>query len=551
MNTDQVVALIAAPEAEHLECKAARTRFDFEDLAKYACAIANEGGGVILLGVSDRRPRNVVGTAAFQEPGRTSSGLFERLGARVIATEHLIGEKRVLAFEVPSRNPGYAVSCRGAYWMRAGESLVAMPDDRLRAIHAELEPDFTAGACEGLVVADLSADAIEQFRHRWIQRNGHARLATLDSTELLSAAELVVPDGGITYAALLLLGTSAALGRYLPSGEIVYEYRSGEAAGPAQHRQEFRQGFLLTADPLWEVINARNDRQSIQEGFFRREVPTFDEKVIREAILNAAAHRSYRDQRSVFVRQFARRMEVISPGGFPGSVTAENILGAQHPRNRRLAESFGRIGLVDRAGQGVNLMFERSVRQGKRVPDYAGTTSHEVRLTLDGVVSSPRLVTALERIGEEQLRTFATDDFLVLDRLQRGETVPDTLRPRLPILRERGLVESQGRGRSTRYFPSRRLSLAIGQAGAYTRRRGLDRSANKQLLLQHLKDAGSAGSSLQELEQVLPGLSRSQIQGLLQSLRDDGGARIAGSRRWAKWLYMEGLLKAETSRGEP
>jgi ATP-dependent DNA helicase RecG len=232
-------------------------------------------------------------------------------------------------------------------------------------------------------------------------------------------------------------------------------------------------------------------------------------------------------------------MEVVSPGGLPSGVTPDNILSQQHPRNRRLAEAMNRIGLVERAGQGVNLMVERSVQQGKELPSYAGTSAHEVRLTLAGLVTSPALLAGVERIGEEKLQSFSTEDFVVLDRLQRGQEVSAELRPRLPVLREMGVLESVGRGRNVRYFLSRRLSVAIGQAGTYTRRRGLDHGANKELLVEHLRQVAGRGSDMAELQQVLPALSRYQVQRLLRELRDAGRVRMEGGRRWARWFHND------------
>jgi hypothetical protein len=59
---EQLERWIAAEEDEHLEFKEANNRFDFELLVKYCCAFANEGGGRIVLGISDARPRRVVGS---------------------------------------------------------------------------------------------------------------------------------------------------------------------------------------------------------------------------------------------------------------------------------------------------------------------------------------------------------------------------------------------------------------------------------------------------------------------------------------------------------
>lgn len=81
----------------------------------------------------------------------------------------------------------------------------------------------------------------------------------------------------------------------------------------------------------------------------------------REAILNPVTHRDYRMAGSVFVRQFPRRLDIVSPGGFPPGITPEDLLWRQSPRNRRIAETCARCGLVERSGQGANRMFEESI----------------------------------------------------------------------------------------------------------------------------------------------------------------------------------------------
>ena len=78
---------MSQPEAERLEFKEAKYNFHFERLAKYCAALSNEGGGTIILGVTDRRPRRVVGTSVFEEPGRAVAGLCDRLRIRVTAYE--------------------------------------------------------------------------------------------------------------------------------------------------------------------------------------------------------------------------------------------------------------------------------------------------------------------------------------------------------------------------------------------------------------------------------------------------------------------------------
>ena len=541
----QLAELLAAPEGTRIEFKSATGGYHFDKLIEYCVAIANEGGGKIILGVSDERPRTVVGTSAFAEPGRTEAGLHERLGHRVPVEELHRDGKRILIVHVPGRLPGTAWSIDGKFLKRAGDELTGMSDAELRSIFAETGPDFSAEPSSASL-ADLSPEALAEFRKHWARKAGNSRIASWTDEETLVNAELQ-QDGIPLYAALILFGTRVALGRHLAQAEVVFEYRSSEASGPAAERVDFREGFFLFNDALWQKINLRNDRQSYQDGLFRFEIPTFDEIAVREALLNAVAHRDYRLGGSVFVRQFARRLEITSPGGFPPGITAENILDQQNPRNRRLAEALARCGLIERSGQGLNLMVEAAIRQSKPLPDYAGSAAHEVRLMLDGTVKDPAFVRFLERVGEERLREFSTYDFLALDAIAREQPLTEAIRSRLPGLIETGVVESQGRGRGTRYHLSRGLHAALGRKGSYTRKRGLDHETNKALLLKHLRDNAEAGAPLAELCQVLPSLSRRSVQRLLAELREAGSATLRGQRKGALWFptdmrHKEGAL---------
>lgn len=118
MTREEMEKILAAPEGARLEFKEARRRYDFDELVRYCVALANEGGGKVVLGVTDVRPRRVVGTSAFPEPGRTEAGIYERVGRRVMIEEVFHADGRVLVIHIPSRTPGSAWNDRGTYWMR-------------------------------------------------------------------------------------------------------------------------------------------------------------------------------------------------------------------------------------------------------------------------------------------------------------------------------------------------------------------------------------------------------------------------------------------------
>ena len=287
---EQLQQWLTEPEGTRLEFKEAKTNYHFDKLVDYCVALANEGGGKIVLGVSDRRPRVIVGSAAFEEPGRTEAGLHQRMLHRVPVEELLLPQGRVVVVHVPGRLPGTAWSIDGRYLKRAGDELTALGDAELKAIFAETGPDFSAEVCPAAALSDLSPEAIAAFRRRWAQKSRDERKAAWTDAETLTNAELMV-DGGVTCAALVLFGTRAALGRHLAQAELVFEYRSSEASGPAAERVEYREGFFAWHDDLWARVNKRNDRQSYRDGLFVMDVPTFDEAQVREALLNAVAHR--------------------------------------------------------------------------------------------------------------------------------------------------------------------------------------------------------------------------------------------------------------------
>jgi ATP-dependent DNA helicase RecG len=145
----------------------------------------------------------------------------------------------------------------------------------------------------------------------------------------------------------------------------------------------------------------------------------------------------------------------------------------------------------------------------------------------------------LERLGENTLRSFSTDDFLALDALHREQPLPQSFKDRLPGLVSVGAIEVVGRGRGARYILSEALYAALGAKGTHTRKKGLDHDTNKALLLKHLSKQAENGAPLAELRQVLPALPSSAVQSLMSELRDERRVYLVGLRRWARWRLSE------------
>lgn len=522
-------------EDEHVEFKEAKEQFRFEELKDYCVALANEGGGHLVLGVSDKRPRKVVGSRAFLDLTDKKKQLLDALHFRVDADEIEHPGGRVVVFRIPSRPIGEPRHINGRYLMRSGSSLVPMTPERLREIVAESAgPDYSAQTLAAVTFADLDPAAIERFRALRVRKTGDQALRDIPSEQLMADAELTV-DGRITLAALVLLGTPNALSRHLAQAELIYEYRGTDDEIASRERAEYRAGFFTWDDALWARIDQHNVRQELPDALVLEQIRTFNEQVVRELLLNAVAHRDYRDGGSIVVRQYPLRLEVVSPGGFLQGISAENVLHRHRPRNRRIAEALQHCGVVERSGQGYDRIFRNSIEEAKDLPDFTGTDTHQVSVTVHGAVRDPRFVFFLRRLTRDRGHHFSVDDLLVLDRVHRGQPISEVLRQRVGPLRDQGVLETVGKGRSQKVLLSREFHAFLGNRAEYTRRKGLDGETNKALLRRHIVDNAASGSPIQELTQVLPSLSRGQVKTLLQELRAEGTVELRGKTKGGRW----------------
>jgi ATP-dependent DNA helicase RecG len=524
---------------------------------KTIAAFLNTEGGTLVIGVSDDKA--VVGTQVdgFQSDdqyrlhvhGLIRGALGQIADSKVKISIEVIEEKNVCVVECKRSSEPVYLNYRKTndeFYIRIGPSSLNMRTSdahgyitdhfgsrtRLATLAADISgpPDFTAEICEAAGIEELDPNAISLFREKWSQKADNQHQAEADDERILVDAGLI-EDGRATYAGLILLGRREVIDKHLPHAEVVYEWRTAEAEIGHLQRVEHREAFLLFIERLWELIDARNDIQQYQEGAYRKDIKTFNEGVVREGLLNAVAHRDYQIEGSIMVRQTPRRLEIVSPGGFPPGVTAENICRRQVPRNRRLTEAMAKCNLVERSGQGADLIFRNLIIEGKALPDFTRSDEYQVELLLQCDVRDFGFIQFLSRVGD----LVTLDDLLVLECLRRDEKVGDELQPRLPGLLECGAIERTGRGMGARYLLSRELYSSMGEAGRYTRQKGLSRSVQKEYLLKHVRDAGPSGAPMVELCQVVPELSKGQVRGMMEQLRDEGRVHLEGERRGARW----------------
>ena len=407
MSTIQKLSVLREKE-DHVEFKEASHNYPFAGgqhtepkdrrhcVLGYIVALANERGGRLVLGMTDKIPHKVVGSDfAANQTGALEDEIYERLHIRV-RTEELYddAQRRVLLIHVPSRPIGKALRFEGVPLMRIGESLREMDDAEYFSIISEQSPDFSAGICEGLTENDLSETAISNLRNRIYQKRNNPNVLTVPEKQLLSDLHLMNADGKLTYAALILLGKSEIINQYLPQNNIVIEYRANHTQIRYTARQEFKEPLVIAIDKVWDYLNqpASNPMQHIELMPQILDIPSFNSETVREAILNAMMHRSFQMGGDIFIRQYPDEITISNAGGFPYGVNTGNILTINSsPRSRLLTEVIEKTGLIERSGQGVDIMFRNCLMEGKALPDYSASDDYQVQLSLSATISTPYL----------------------------------------------------------------------------------------------------------------------------------------------------------------
>ncbi len=170
--------------------------------------------------------------------------------------------------------------------------------------------------------------------------------------------------------------------------------------------------------------------------------PAFNKETIREALINACIHRSLQMGSDIFIHLYPDMVEISNPGGFPYGVNLGNILTVNSsPRSRLMAEVIEKTGLIERSGQGVDIMFTNCIKEGKPLPDYSYSDDYQVDLRFYGEILDDAFYLFAQDICHQQelesrLNIF---DWLTLHYIWKGNTEA-AYNESCPKLLEMGLI---------------------------------------------------------------------------------------------------------------
>ncbi|MED5606500.1 MULTISPECIES: ATP-binding protein [unclassified Pseudomonas] len=342
-------------ETEHLEFKEAKQQYDTVKLLRYCVALANEGGGYLVLGVTDRSPRQVVGTSAFAKPGQIKSRILEALRIRVDVRELLHPDGRVLVFEVPSRPIGQPLHYEGAYLMRSGEELVPMTQDQLKRIFAEGQPDFLSGYASVPVEADAVVSLLDVQTFFDLLKMPLAATREGILARLVSERFVATETAGyrITNLGALLLAKDLREFEFLQRKAVRVVTYKGKNKLATERDLIGQKGYAVGFEGLISYVNGQLPMNEVIGQALREEARMFPELAIRELIANALVHQDFDETGgSVTIEIYADRIEITNPG--QPLIPTERFVDEYKSRNERLADLMRRMGICEEKGSGID-----------------------------------------------------------------------------------------------------------------------------------------------------------------------------------------------------
>ena len=427
-------------------------------LAECLVAFANGDGGLVVLGLD--------------EGGRPLTTIWEEdaEGALIQAADYCrppiptqwqqvaISNKSFIGIQVP-RSPDLHTLSDGRALIRSGDWNRPLSGNELRQLAASKNTaEFETEVVPGSRRADLEQQIVnEYFQQR--EARGAARLASIP--EALFEIGATDRSGNPTMTGILLFGKNPQA--FFPHSGVVFvkfpgtEPRGDDGGIGYGRRDEISGHLARVVERTWNVIYEEMRVGAKVSRLEREEVMEYPRFAVREAVVNAIAHRDYRIMgRRIEVRMYEDRLEVISPGGLPGYMTLDNLVEEHFSRNPRLVSGLYQWGYIEELGLGIDQMIEDMVNAGHEPPTFEASP-YQFKVTLYKKRERTAVPKWTKVMNERQARalTYVRENGSITNREYRTlcpDVSTETLRLDLVDLVDRGLLLKIGSKRGTTYI---------------------------------------------------------------------------------------------------
>ena len=391
----ELEALMADVESDLVERKGAFDGDTPRAVRQAICAFANDlpdrrRPGVVFVGVrDDGTPTGLeINDALLLKLAHCKTdGNILPLPAMTVGKHTLRGADVAVVTVAPADSP--PVRFRGRIWIRVGprRALASAQDERiLNEKRRHGDAPFDARPVRGAKLADLD---LPRFQYLYLPRAFDAEvLARNDRTleERLAATKMIVSVSDPTPTVLGVLMLTRRPMDFLPGAYVQFlRFAGADRADPVIDAARFEGPVADTMRDLDSMLRG-HIRTSVEIGSRPTEIrrSTYPLPALQELARNGVMHRAYEATNSpVQVAWFTEHVEIISPGGPYGDVSAETFgqPGLLDYRNPNLADAMRVSGLVQRYGVGIP-RARRELRANNQEEPAFDVDAHRVRCTV-------------------------------------------------------------------------------------------------------------------------------------------------------------------------
>lgn len=540
-------------EGECIEFKEAKKDFSFEELGKYFCALSNEANlknkrySWLVFGIKDKgSPRELVGTD-YRNSVESLESLKKEIANQTTGNLTFIDifeinkeGKRVLMFQIPPAPKGIPIAWKGHYYGRDGESLGALNIHELETIRKQNDRlDWSAQICEAATINDLDEEAIFKARQQFKIKNPKlaADCDKWDDITFLNKAKITI-NSQITRTAIILLGKDES-DHYLSPSTARITWILKDNNNIEKDYEHLGTPLILSVDKLFDKIRNLKYRYLTEKTLFPTEITQYEPFVIREVLHNCIVHQDYTLGGKINVVEREDELIFSNLGSFiPRSI--ENVIDRDSPeeyyRNQFLANAMVNLNMIDTIGSGIKKMFILQMQRYFPLPNYNLSDKNKVSVKIIGKIIDENYTKLLINNTNLELKTV-----IALDKVQKKEALTENERK---MLRNEKLIE----GKYPNIFVTAKVAAVTDKKAQYIKNRAFDKEYYKNLILEYLKEYGSA--SRKDLESLLtdklPDFMDAQqkyrkISSIIKELsqKENKIVNTSGSTRFSNWKLVD------------
>lgn len=366
-----------------------------------------------------------------------------------------------------------------------------------------------------------------------------------EDKELLDYYFLTVEESDkMTNLGVLFIGTQSQRGRLMNApvvqciqfdqyGDKVWKYLI----------DDFTKNPQEIIETIWNNVPVWRESNEISDGLFRKEIPAYDEAVVRELTCNALVHRPYTVRGDIFINIHPDRIEVVNPGALPLGVTPQNILHKTVKRNEHFANLCYALRMMEREGSGYDKMYEVLLSNGKQIPKVEEGDDYVKAIVGRRIISQEAIKVIRYALQKTELRQ---KQIICLGLIAQHESISaadlikllnlknrDALSPWLDKLVDDGIVETSGRKKGKEYRVCSYILKESGYKGQTSLKR-IEPYRLRELIIEDLKIYECA--SLRDIQQRIGDeISYQKLWKQLDNMIKEGILESTGKNRWTKY----------------